>query len=288
VSKPAIQRILELLAYFPLRFQYRLGDVVAFIFRCIPNRYTRLMRQQIKLCLPELDRAAQKQLYRQALRHTVYTLTELGAVWCWPADKILGRVTAVDICEEFHQANGGKIILAPHLGSWETLGIWLGQNCDAIILYKRPRDKALDGFVRQVRGRTGGTPVPTKKRGLRKLLIGLREGNNLMILPDQKPGARKACIESEIFGVNAPTTTLVNNLCGKVDCGVFIATIYRSSPPGEFSLTIQLLDRERLAKDEIASAQYMNDKIEQIIRQSPEQYQWAYRRFSSKAYEPDK
>jgi KDO2-lipid IV(A) lauroyltransferase len=288
VSKPAIQHILELLAHFPLRFQYRLGDVVAFIIRSIPNRYSRLMREHIRLCLPELDQPAQTQLYRQAMRHTVYTFTELGAVWCWPAEKILRRITTVDICEEFHQAAGRKIILAPHLGSWETLGIWLGQNCDAIILYKRPRNKALDSFVRQVRGRTGGMPVPTKKRGLRKLLIGLRDDNNLMILPDQKPGAGKARIESEIFGVSAPTTTLVKNLCSKVDCAVFIATIYRSSPPGEFSLTIQPLDRKRLAHEEIASAQYMNDKIEQLVRQSPEQYQWGYRRFSNKAYGPEK
>lgn len=246
------------------------------------------MRQHIKLCLPELDQSAQTQLYRQAMRHAIYTFTELAAVWCWPADNILRRVTKVDICEEFHQTAGCKIILAPHLGSWETLGIWLGQNCDAIILYKRPRDKALDNFIRQVRGRTGGMPVPTKKHGLRKLLIGLRDGNNLMMLPDQKPGASKARIKSEIFGVNAPTTTLVNSLCSKVDCEVFIATIYRSSPPGEFSLTIQPLDRERLANDETTSAQYMNDKIEQLVRQSPEQYQWAYRRFSNKAYGPAK
>lgn len=288
MSKPAIQRILELLARFSLRFQYRLGDLIAFIFRCIPNRYTRQMRLHIKLCLPELDQPAQTQLFRQALRHTIYTFTELGAVWCWPADKILRRVTAVDICEEFHRSAGCKIILAPHLGSWETLGIWLGQNCDAIILYKRPRNKAVDSFVQRVRGRTGGTPVPTKKHGLRKLLVGLRDGANLMILPDQKPGAGKARIESEIFGVNAPTTTLVKNLCSKVECDVYIATIYRSSPPGEFSLTIQPLDRERLANDETTSAQYMNDKIEQLVRQSPDQYQWGYRRFSNKAYGPSK
>ena len=246
------------------------------------------MREHIKLCLPELDQSAQKRLYREAMRQTIYTFTELAAVWCWPADKILSRVTAVDVCEEFHQTTGSKIILAPHLGSWETLGIWLGQNCDAIILYKRPRNKALDKFVRQVRGRTGGTPVPTKKRGLRKLLVGLREGNDLMMLPDQKPGAGKARIESKIFGVNAPTTTLVRNLCSKVDCEIFLATINRSSPPGKFSLTIQPLDRERLARDETTSAQYMNDKIEEMVRRFPEQYQWGYRRFSNKAYRPTK
>ena len=162
------------------------------------------MRRHIQLCLPEHDRSAQQRLYRETTRQTVYVFTELAAVWCWPADKILSRVTTVDICEEFHQASGCKIILAPHLGSWETLGIWLGQNCDAIILYKRPRNKALDGFVRQMRGRTGGTPVPTKKQGLRKLLVGLRAGKNLMILPDQKPGGRQGLYRIKNFWYQRP------------------------------------------------------------------------------------
>jgi lauroyl/myristoyl acyltransferase len=62
----------------------------------------------------------------------------------------------------------------------------------------------------------------------------------------------------------------------------------RSSPPGEFSLIIRALDRERLTGDEIASAQYMNDEIEQLVRKFPEQYQWSYRRFSNRAYGPAK
>ena len=190
--------------------------------------------------------------------------------------------------EEFQQSTRGRIVLAPHLGSWETLGIWLGQHCDAIILYKRLKDHGLDEYMSNARGRTGGTPVPTRKHGLRKLLVGLRSNSTLMILPDQKPGGGKARIESEFFGVNAPTTTLVRNLCGKVDCDVFIATIYRSSPPGEFGLVIRALDHERLADEEAASAQYMNDEIEQLVRQFPEQYHWSYRRFSNRAYGPAK
>ena len=118
------------------------------------------------------------------------------------------------------------------------------------------------------------------------------KASSLVPMPElnanQKPGAGKARIESELFGVNAPTTTLVRNLCSKVDCEVFLATIYRSSPPEEFGLTIQPLDRECLAGEEISSARYMNDRIEQLVRQFPEQYQWSYRRFSNKAYRPSK
>ena len=109
-----------------------------------------------------------------------------------------------------------------------------------------------------------------------------------MILPDQKPAPNKARIEAEFFGINAPSTTLVQNLCSKVECDVFLVSMCRSSPPGEFGLRIEPLERERLAADKASSAQYLNDQIEHLVRQSPEQYQWVYRRFDTGINEPAK
>lgn len=288
MSKPISQYYLELLSHFSLRFQYRFADFLAFFVRNTSNQISRQAQENIALCLADLAPSEQKRIFRETIRHTCYALNELGAVFCWPADEVLQQVTSFDICEEFELSTRGKIILAPHLGSWETLGLWLGKNCDAMILYKRRKNKDLDRFINQARSRSGGTPIPTNSHGLRKLLIGLKEGRNLLILPDQKPGKNKARIASEFFGADAPTTTLVRNLNSKIDCDVFLATIYRSSPPGEFGLRIQPLEREILANDEASSAQYMNDQIEQLVRQFPEQYQWGYRRFSNSAYEPVK
>ena len=119
---------------------------------------------------------------------------------------------------------------------------------------------------------------------MRKLLIGIREGRTLMILPDQRPGRNKAFIESTFFGFDAPTSTVVPNLCSKVECDVFIATMYRSTPVGEFGLRIEPLDYARLSGDEVESAAYMNGAIERLVRDYPGQYQWGYRRFKSTAY----
>ena len=147
------------------------------------------------------------------------------------------------------------------------------------MLYKRRRNAAADHFIKTARARSGGILVPTSVRGLRKLFIGLKQGASLMILPDQRPGKKKAQVASQFFGADAPTTTLVQNLCRKIDCDVFIASMCRSNPPGEFSLRIRPLEHRRLAAGEASSAQYMNDQIEALVRQQPSQYQWAYRRF---------
>ncbi len=261
-----------------------MGNLIAFCAALMPNRVSRQARQNIELCLGDLDPAAKRHLHRESLRHTCYAVTELAAVWCWPVEQVLELITSTDICAEFDQSSRGRIILVPHLGSWETFAVWLGREHAGMFLYKRRKNPAVDEFVRLARARSGGTPVPTKKHGLRKLLVGLKSGGSLMILPDQKPGRTKAHIKSTFFGFSAPTTTLVQNLCTKVDCDVFIATMCRRDPVGEFSLSIQPLEHARLAADEIDSAQYMNDRIEALARENLAQYQWGYRRFDSSAY----
>ena len=285
MNKPLPQLWIEFLARLSLRNQYRLGELIALFIGLIPNQVSRQTRENIRLCFADLDPAGQRRLYRDSIRHTCYAMTELGAVWCWPMDRLRPLITTLEVCPEFDASNKARIVLAPHLGCWEILALWLGQNTPAMFLYKRRKDRRFDKFVNQARARTGGEPVPTKKHGLRKLLVGLKQNRCLMILPDQRPRRSKAFIESTFFGHDAPTTTLVQNLCSKLECDVFIATIYRSNPVGEFGLRVLPLDYGRLAGEERDSAAYMNLAIEQLVRQYPEQYQWGYRRFKSTVYQ---
>ena len=285
MSKPLVQHCLELLSHASLRTLYRLGDFLALLVGNIPNRVSRTARQNIALCFPELDTRGQRRLYRQTIRHTCYSAVEVAAVWCWPIDKIQKHITQVEICDSFDQSTRGRIILLPHLGSWETLAVWLGQHSNVMYLYKQNKNKAIDAFVKQARARTGGIPVPTKKHGLRQLLVGLKRGGSVVILPDQRPRPNKVQIASTFFGLSAPTTTLVQNLCSKLDCDVFIALVYRSSPVGDFGLCVEPLENTRMADEGQASARYMNAQIEQRVRRFPEQYNWGYRRFSNQVYE---
>jgi Kdo2-lipid IVA lauroyltransferase/acyltransferase len=286
VSKPAAQHSLELLSHLSLRSLYRVADAMALVLQYSSNRATRQARQNIAACFPELDSRARKALYKEVIRNTCRALFELPALWCWPPDRVMERVSRVEVCDEFQQSTRGRIILAPHIGAWEVLSVWLGKTVsDPMYLYKRRRNRDFDEFIKQARARTGGVPVSTKKSGLRQLLVGLKKGGCVTILPDQKPSFKKVRIESSFFGLSAPTTTLVHTLCSKIDCDVFTATVIRSSPPGDFSLSIQPLEHARLGADKIESAQYMNDEIEKLARRHLEQYQWTYRRFSSRVYE---
>lgn len=279
MGKPAAQIFQEILSRFSVANQYRLGSLLAGMVNLIPNQLARQTRDNIDLCLPDLDARARAILCRQSIRQTCYAFTELASVWCRPAAQTLSAINSENVCAEFAESNKARIVLAPHLGSWEALALWLGQEYQAMFLYKERKNAALDRFIIEARSRTGGTPVSTQKQGLRMLLSGLKKGQTAMILPDQKPPGDKVRVASTFFSQPAMTTTLVHNLCKKLDCDVFIAAALRTTPTGKFELHIRPLESSLLAAEQSSSAQYMNDQIEALVRLQLDQYQWDYNRF---------
>ena len=67
-----------------------------------------------------------------------------------------------------------------------------------------------------------------------------------MILPDQRPGGKKGFYRGQFFGFDAPTTTLVHNLCTRWNA-TFLSRRLPQHTAGEFSLRISPLEHARLA-----------------------------------------
>jgi len=285
VNKPAIQILLEVLSYFPIRIQYQLAGIMAFIVARTHNQVAIITDKNIRLCFDRLNRSKQRKLAKTSIRHTCISLIELAAIWCWPVNKMLAKIEQQNVCEQFSRSNKGRLVIAPHLGSWELLNIWLAENGNQFSLYKPQRNAKVDSFIFRSRSRNGAQLVPTDASGLRKLLKGLKQGATVMILPDQKPNPGSAQIDSQFFGHAASTTALIRSICKKIDCDVFMGVMYRSEVATTFSLHIESLDHNQLATSDLDSAKYLNNQIELRVRSHREQYQWGYERFTRAEYD---
>ena len=251
----------------------------------INNQISLQTDKNIRLCFSGLNRKKQVNLTRASICHTCFSLIELASVWCWPVNKILAKIQREDVCEQFSRTIKGRLVVAPHLGSWELLNIWLAANRRLFSLYKPQRNAKVDNFILASRTHNGAQLVPTDASGLRKLIKGLKRGATVMILPDQKPRSNAAQIDSQFFGHAASTSPLIQNICKKIDCDVFIGAMYRNENSSTFSLCIESLDHYKLAAPEAESAQYLNDQIEIMVRKHLDQYQWSYERFTSAEYD---
>jgi len=275
---------LRVLALLPLRVARALGYLLGFVSWHGRGRLARTTLTNLALCFPELDEAARQRLARRSLIQSFQTICEAGAVWLWPGAQALGlilEVQGLELLQQAHARGKGILLLAPHLGNWEMLGLYLnicgcGQTSQ---LYQAPADQRLDKLVFNARSRTGARMVATNTKGVAELLQALRRGELVGILPDQVPpdsGGEFA----KFFGVPALTMTLPSRLQQKIGAAVVMAYASRvSRPQPGFRIVFMAPDSKIYAEHMPTALQSMNDSIERLIRQAPEQYQWGYKRF---------
>lgn len=276
---------LYLCSLLPLSLARRIGRVTGWLAWRLGSRMQRSTNTNLALCYPQLSAVQREQLGRRSLQGTLQTIMEAGAVWLWPAHRVLAlihRVDGLELLERGQQAGKGVIVLAPHLGNWEVLGLYLntcglGQSYQ---LYQAPTDPRLDRLIRKARSRAGATMVATDTKGVAELLRALRSGHIAGILPDQVPDASGGQ-HAPFFGQPALTMTLLIRLQQKTGATVVLAFAKRvdGAEGAGFELIMKEPDPEIYAKDMQAALGAMNRSIEGLIALAPEQYQWEYKRF---------
>jgi KDO2-lipid IV(A) lauroyltransferase len=139
----------------------------------------------------------------------------------------------------------------------------------------------LDDLSRQGRGRAGGKVVATDASGVRTLLINLRRGEILGILPDQDPGDESG-VFAPFFGIAASTMTLVSRLARKTGVPVFLTWAERLPRGGGYALHLRDLPEVTAAASLEESVAALNRGVEAAVRSLPAQYLWVYKRFKTR------
>lgn len=277
--------ILRLQSWLPLGLARTLGRGIGSLLWHRKSRMQQTTRRNLELCYPQLDPAARESLGRRSLQATCQTIMEGGAVWHWPAPRVMAliqHVEGLDLLQEAKAAGKGVLVLSPHLGNWEVLGLYLntcglGQTWQ---LYQAPSDPGLDRLLFRARSRTGARMVATDNKGVAELLRALRAGDISGILPDQVPEVSGGAY-APFFGVPALTMTLVSKLQHKTGARVLLGVARRRQDARGhgFEIVFREPDPEIYAGDIPASLAALNRSIEALVSETPEQYQWEYKRF---------
>ncbi|MGI9289227.1 MAG: lysophospholipid acyltransferase family protein [Pseudomonadales bacterium] len=279
----SIITLLTLLAKLPLRFNRRLGVLVGDCLWFSRSRSRKVTEKNLQLCMPHLPATERTALARRSLQEFGKTTTEMGAVWLWPAARtmaLIQRVHGRELLEHSIDQQHGVIVLAPHIGNWEVLGLFLGNGYAFTALYQPPKSTALDALILRARGRNGTQLAPTNRRGVMALLKALQRGEVVGILPDQVP-APESGLFAPYFGVPALTMTLVSSLLKKTNARVVCAYAKRL-PHGGFDIFFEPADESIYDEDATCSLQGLNRSIETCVRKLPEQNQWEYKRFKKR------
>ncbi len=278
---PIIKTAFHALSLLPFSVIHALGKLIGTGLYLFPSKIRHITETNIALCLPDLDTKQQQQLAKNSLIHTGIAIAEVGAMLCWPQEKLFGHVQTVSGKEHIDaklEQGKGVILLTPHLGCWEIAGLYIGQHYQATTLYKPPKMQGLSNWLKQARQRTGANLVSTADAGPRQLLVTLKRSGVIALLPDQEPSKGNG-VFSKFFGVDAYTMTLAVRLANKTGASIIFGFAERLPNTPGYRLHAIPASEDIYNEDTATALASMNKSIEHCISLAPEQYQWGYKRF---------
>lgn len=248
------------------------------------SKMARHTKRNIEACFPDMPDAEREALIRQSLEQTGCTLCEMGMAWLWSPKRSLKKIRKVHNEEGLLAAQSkgkGVILIAPHIGNWEIINLYLSNRYPFTAMYKPPRMKLMDDLVKRMRARLGTRMAPADTKGVRMVMKALKRGEMIGILPDQEP-EKTGGIHVPFFGIQALTMKLVPQLAAQTGSPVLCAYAERLPNAEGFDLYFTEVDPAINSRELELAATAMNRAVEECVLKFPEQYQWEYKRFNTR------
>ncbi|MGH8041865.1 MAG: lipid A biosynthesis acyltransferase [Rudaea sp.] len=278
-----LYRLLRLAGRLPLRALHAVGAVLGWLLWRMPNPLRSKATRTLSCVTTQFDDQTRHALLKPAMIETGKSALELCKIWSGDPDAALGLVREVrgnELLDAALTSNRGLIVAAPHLGCWELLNFWLCNRTSIAIAYRPPRRAEIEPLLVRARGARAAEQVRAEgAAGVRTLFKRLRDGGVVGILPDQQPKSGEGQF-APFFGTPALTMVLLSRLAQRTGAQVLFAFAERLPRGAGFRIHI------RPAPDGIADADLstavaaLNQGVEECVALAPEQYQWAYKRYS--------
>ncbi len=212
--------------------------------------------------------------------HAGRMVAELPRLWL--GAPLACRMEGAEHVDQAYACGKGIVFLTPHLGCFE-LSIqaaarhWSARHGPITALYRPARQPWLAQVMQTARNRPGMQMVPTTLAGVRQMIKALRRGEAVGLLPDQVPPQGQG-LWSPVFGRAAYTMTLAARLVQQTGAAVVLARCERLSWGRGFVLYLEPLAAP-LCDDLETAVLQINQGMEHVIRQCPQQYLWGYGRY---------
>ena len=217
---------------------------------------------------------------RAAVAHAGRMTAELPRLWLGATPRLEWEGEA---CLDAAYAGGrGVVFLTPHMGCFEVCAQALGarqaeRHGPLTVLYRPARQPWLAELMAGARRRPGLETAPTTLAGVRQMLKALRAGRAVGLLPDQVPPEGMG-LWAPFFGRPAYTMTLGARLALQTGAAALLVWGERLPWGRGFRLHFREL-RQPLAEPLEAAVHQINEEMERLIRECPQQYLWGYARY---------
>ena len=266
--------VFRIFSVFPLWLLHAIGAVMGWVAFAASPTYRRRFVANVALAGYSLGAV------RAAVGHAGRMVAELPRLWL--GAPMPCQLTGEACVADAYAAGRGIVLLTPHQGCFELSAQavarrWSAERGPITVLYRPARQAWLAKVMETARNRPGMLAVPTTLAGVRQMIKALRRGEAVGLLPDQVPPDGQGQW-APFFGRDAYTMTLAVRLAQQTGAAVVLVRCERLSWGRGFVTHFEPMAQPLSDQLDLAVVQ-INQAMEHLIRQCPEQYLWGYARY---------
>ena len=266
----------KLAPYLPMRVLYIgawLLYLVVFYLVCYRRKET---EENLRRAFPDWSAARVGKTCKLVYRNLAEVAVETIKLRVMSKEAIKEPVQLIGTEKLTWNGQSPVIIAGAHQGNWEWLfqRIVLHNPHDVYGVYKPLHNRAVDGFIKEVRTRFGTEMVAYRDLG--RQAIRYRQCSCIM-MGDQSPSSLKGAVWVRFFNRETAFYSGLARLSSMFNLPVFYVSIKRVRR-GSYRAELEFLGVATKG-DEEAFTQLYASRIEQAITAQPETWMWTHRRW---------
>ena len=269
-----------LISWLPYPVLYRLGRGLGSVLKVFGKKRIAIAARNIELSFPELSEQEKQHMLSENVANAGVAVIETLIGWWWPNWRIrrISRVEGLEHLEAAQAKGKGVYALAVHNMTLEVGCRVVGLHCPAVAFY-RPHDNPVMEFM-QYRGRARSNKYLISKRDLRSLFKALDDGELALYLPDQDYGPHNSEFVP-LFAVDNVATTIGPVIVARrTDCVTVMVNSFRDEH-GRYVVKYYPGLKDFPNEDDRINARKINEQVEQLIMEAPQQYLWMHKRYKT-------
>ncbi|MEO6967444.1 MAG: LpxL/LpxP family Kdo(2)-lipid IV(A) lauroyl/palmitoleoyl acyltransferase [Rhodanobacteraceae bacterium] len=272
---------LRLLVLLPCRAIFWLGSMTGTLLAPLLRERRRVVARNLELCFPEMDASSRERLRKAALRDMGAMLGEFALGWL-ASDRKLARlpvrIDGLEYLETLHAQGRGALLVGGHFSHLELCARLISRQLRIAGMYRRMDSQVFEWVV--LRARLDYADTMFDKEELRACVKYLKRGGIVWYAPDQDMRGKDSMF-APFFSIPASTITATHHLARLSNAAV-IPFFHRREPSGGYVLRLEAPLTDFPSDDVIADTTRVNAQIERMVREAPEQYLWAHKRFKTR------
>ena len=242
-----------------------------------------IVETNLAMCFPDKSAKARQIMTRRFFEYAAMAVLDYGLLWFAGARRLNKRIViqGVEHIEKPYLSDQRIILLSCHTPGLEYGAIAITRRYPTVGLIKPVKDPLFEWLV--TRGRTRfNSRLIERSAGIRHVVRAIRKKNLFYYLPDEDLGATQRTEFLPFFDVPSATLTTFGRMVHMTHAQVVPCITHFNRKRDRYEVKCYPELTGFPSGDDIEDARTMNQVLERMIREAPEQYMWSFRLFQTR------